>query len=267
MSFPDGIAGSDEGEDDGRLFLWAHGLTSSRADEDRSGLMGWSGGFPGWRVVRWDAPGHGESRGATSDHDTEWPRLAKVLLDVADDHSRDRFVAGGASMGCATALWAAVTAPERIDAMVLAIPPTGWETRPVQADRYRASTRLLDREGVVAFADHMVAEPLPPVFQPYADAVNEARKTGYLAADPTSLAHVLRGAAASDLPSLELLADLGQPTLILAWAGDPGHPMSSAEALASALPNTQLCVAETIRDVFSWRDHVATFLGDLAPDT
>jgi pimeloyl-ACP methyl ester carboxylesterase len=74
---------------------------------------------------------------------------------------------------------------------------------------------------------------------------------------------VLRGAAASDLPSLERLADLGQPTLILAWAGDPGHPTSSAEALASALPNTQLHVAETIRDVFAWRDHVATFLADL----
>jgi pimeloyl-ACP methyl ester carboxylesterase len=263
MSFPDGIAGSYEGDGRGQPFLWAHGLTSSRADEDRSGLMGWSGGFPGWRVVRWDAPGHGESRGATSDQDTEWPRLAEVLLEVADDHGVDRFVAGGASMGCATALWAAVTAPERIDAMVLAIPPTGWDTRPAQADRYRSGTDLLDREGIVAFADHMVEEPLPPVFQPYADAVNEARRAGYLAGDPTSLAHVLRGAAASDLPPLERLADLGQPTLILAWAGDPGHPLSSAEALASALPNTQLHVAETIRDVFAWRDHVATFLADL----
>ena len=192
MSFPDGIAGSYEGDGRGRPFLWAHGLTSSRADEDRSGLMGWSGGFPGWRVVRWDAPGHGESRGATSDQDTEWPRLAKVLLDVADDHGLDRFVAGGASMGCATALWAAVTAPERIDAMVLAIPPTGWDTRPAQADRYRSSTaparprghRRVCRSHGGGAAPARCSSPTPT-------PSTRRRRAGYLAGDPTSLAHVL----------------------------------------------------------------------------
>lgn len=263
MSFPEGIAGSFEGDAEGRPFLWAHGLTSSRADEDRARLMGWRGGFDGWRVVRWDAPGHGTSAAATSDEDTRWPRLADVLLEVADGQGLTRFVAGGASMGCATTLWATVTAPERVEAMVLAIPPTAWETRAAQTDRYRASAQILEQEGPEAFARHMTAEPLPALFEPYAEVVNAARTAGCLAADPTSMPHVLRGAAASDLPPLARLADLTQPTLILAWDGDPGHPLSTAEALAATLPNARLHVATDIAAVFGWRDLVAAFLAGL----
>ncbi len=40
-----------------------------------------------------------------------------------------KFVAGGSSMGCATSIYAALLAPERMKALVLVIPPTAWETR------------------------------------------------------------------------------------------------------------------------------------------
>jgi len=122
--------------------------------------------------------------------------------------------------------------------------PDGLGYRPAQAQHYLDSSRLLDREGIEAFAAHMTTEPLPPVFQPYADAVNEARTAGYLAADPTSLAHVLRGPAASDLPPLDQLAGLVQPTLILAWRAIPATRCRRRSASRPRCP-TRACTSPT----------------------
>jgi hypothetical protein len=74
------------------------------------------------------------------------------------------------------------------------------------------------------------------------------------------LPSVLRGAAASDLPSPEDVAALAHPALVLAWAGDPGHPESTAERLAELLPAAELHVATRIREVLGWPARVAAFL-------
>ena len=48
--------------------------------------------------------------------------------------------------------------------------------------------------------------------------------------------------------------------LVLAWAGDPGHPESTAERLVELLPHATLHVATRIRDVLGWPGQVASFL-------
>jgi len=72
---------------------------------------------------------------------------------------------------------------------------------------------------------------------------------------------VLRGAAASDLPASESIAALDHRTLILAWTGDPGHPVSTAERLHELLPNSELQVAHELTDLFTWSATMAEFLG------
>jgi pimeloyl-ACP methyl ester carboxylesterase len=74
------------------------------------------------------------------------------------------------------------------------------------------------------------------------------------------LPFVLRGAAASDLPGPDELAALAQPALVLAWDGDEGHPLSTAERLAELLPHAELQVATHLRDVLGWPARVAAFL-------
>jgi pimeloyl-ACP methyl ester carboxylesterase len=262
MTFPDGIAGAVEGA--GRPLLWGHGLTSCRTDEDRAGLFPWRD-VPDVELVRWDAPGHGDSAPATSDDDARWPRLADLMLDIADRRGVGRFVAGGASMGCATSLWAAVKAPERIDGLLLVIPPTAWATRAAQASIYRGAAEVVTRDGTGALADLFDAEPLPPIFEPFAEQVREARRASTLAADPSSLAHVLRAAVASDLPSVDELRALTMPALVLAWDGDPGHPTSTAEVLADTLPQAQLAIAHDLAGIFTWRGRFAAWLGSFEP--
>lgn len=258
--FPDGIAGEVSGT--GPHLLWGHGLTSSRADEDAGALFGWRG-LPGATVVRWDAPGHGASRPAADDDDATWPRLGRLMLDVADAVGADRFVAGGASMGCATSLWAAVTAPERVRGLALAIPPTAWDTRAAQADVYRAGARLLETRGAAALADRLEEAPVPPALAAVAEERRAVRRAALLAADPVSLARVMRGAATSDLPAPDALRALEVPALVLAWTGDPGHPLGTAEALAGLLPAAQLHIAETLDDVRGWRELLAGWLARL----
>ncbi|HET9732728.1 MAG TPA: alpha/beta fold hydrolase [Acidimicrobiales bacterium] len=250
--FPPEIAG-EVGTGSGLPLLWAHGLTSSRAAEDAAGLFTWS---PPGPLVRWDAPGHGASRPLRRPEDATWPRLADIMLAVADGHGAEQFIAGGASMGTATSLWAAVTAPERVKALFLVIPPTAWETRAAQTHVYLERAAMVEEKGTAALAEAMEAEPVPALFAPVAETMKASRREATLAADPANLAKVLRGAAASDLPDRDRIRSLRVPSLILAWEGDGGHPVTTAAALSELLGDSELHVASQLRDVLNWR-HVA----------
>jgi 3-oxoadipate enol-lactonase len=240
---------------EGPPFVWAHGLTSSRANEDRGGLFDWSPVVAGGRqVVRYDARGHGRSGGSPDPEAYRWPQLATDLLALLDELGIERAAAGGASMGCATLLHAAVRAPERFDRLVLVIPPTAWATRADQADQYEASARYVEARGKAAWMAAAQEAPRAAIFA-------DLPPFPFTADIPEDLLpSVLRGAAASDLPAPEAVAVLAHPTLVLAWAGDPGHPESTATRLAELLPAAELHVAARIRDVLGWPAQVAAFL-------
>jgi 3-oxoadipate enol-lactonase len=241
---------------DGPAFVWGHGLTSSRASEDVGGLFDWAPvAERGRQVVRYDAAGHGEAGGPVDPTAYAWPRLADDLLALLDDLGIDRADAGGASMGCATTLHAAVHAPHRFDRLVLVIPPTAWETRAAQAELYEASAAVVEQHGKAAWLALAEQQPRPAIFA----ELPPFPATADIPED--LLPSVLRGAATSDLPPPEAIAQLAQPALVLAWAGDPGHPESTAERLAELLPTSELHVATRIRDVLGWPTQVAAFLG------
>lgn len=239
----------------GRPFLWAHGLTSSMAKEDDAGLFDWSRLQADHEVVRYDARGHGRSGHAGDETAYGWGALAGDLFAVADAFGFDRFAAGGASMGAATILHAAVGQPERIEAMVLVIPPTAWATRPAQRGIYEGSAALVEDAGIEGLMEARAALPPPPIFAGHPELVGSPPD---VAADV--LPTVLRGAAVTDLPPLEALATLDQPTLVLAWEGDPVHPVATATALAGALIRAELSVAPTLAEVTHWPELVAAFL-------
>ncbi len=240
--------------------IWGHGLTQSRRLEDASGVFDWSGVDA--RLLRYDARGHGDTTTTPDLAAYSWAALAADQLALADALGIDRFVSGGASMGCATALHAAVTAPERIDALVLVIPPTGWETRAAQVDTYLAGAGAIDAKGVeVVIAAR--AEIAPP--DPFADDADYHRRQaeGLRSWDPARLAQVFRGAATADLPDRDAIAAIACPSLILAWTGDPGHPASTAEELDRLLPDAALHLASTAADLAGWPELVAAFVAGL----
>jgi pimeloyl-ACP methyl ester carboxylesterase len=250
----------DEGA--GLPFLWGHGLVSSMEEEDRFVVMDFDRLARRHRVVRWDARGHGLSQGATDPDDYRWNNLARDLLALADDLGIDRFVTGGVSMGAATALHAAVQAPERVLGLVLMLAPTAYETRDEQADLYRAGAVLVDRIGPEAYVEGLKNLPAPELLAEFGDRfIPVARVSGEL------LPAVLRGAANSDLPSQESVRTITSPALLLPWVGDPGHPMSTSERLLELLPNVQIHVAHHLSDVWTWTDRIDGFLDARAAET
>ncbi|MDN3293322.1 alpha/beta fold hydrolase [Streptomyces ficellus] len=247
----------DAGEGDageGPLAVYAHGGFASQAAEDRMGLFDWTPVLAaGRRLVRYDARAHGRSTGEPVDDDYTYPSLAGDLLALLDHLGARRPVdAMGASMGCGTVLHAAVRAPDRFSRLVLLIPPTAWTTRAAYASDNRRSAATIERAGVDAWLAARRAAPRPPV-------VADVPEVPPTPAGPV-LPAVLRGLARSDLPSLPKIAALPHPTLILAWADDPGHPLSTARTLADTLLHADLHVARTRADIHAWGARIAEFL-------
>jgi 3-oxoadipate enol-lactonase len=247
----------------GPLVLFAHGLGNDRWTLERTGLLDWSA-IPavGRRLVRFDARGHGNSTTGTNPLDPDqytWPELARDLLELAGDLNGGAPAPGpidaiGASMGTGTLLHAAVQAPERFRRLVLAAAPTAWQTRAGQADMYEQTAALVEREGLRVFESMLAQRPLPPVFS------HLTRYPSGLAVSDALMPSVLRGAARSDLPPLAVLEKMSVPTLLLAWEGDPVHPVETARQLAATLPSARLHVAHTPEELRCWGEIAVGFL-------
>lgn len=242
------VAMSDEG---GHPVVQLHGLTASRA-RDRGLELDLGRGLSGTRLLRYDARGHGRSTGRKVPEDYRWQTLADDLLRLLDHWFPGERVHGvGPSMGTATLLHAATIDPDRFTGLTLMAPPTAWDTRPAQAEGYRAAADLIDSAGMeVYLASTRGAAPMPDAaHDPGPDVTDEL------------LPSVLRGAALSDLPDPEVVARIEAPTTILAWTDDPGHPLSTAEALVALLPNATLTVARAPGDIDAWPEVLRQDLG------
>ncbi|MGB3735972.1 MAG: alpha/beta hydrolase [Ilumatobacter sp.] len=241
--------------------VWGHGLTQSRSLEDEQGLFDWSA-VPA-TVLRYDARGHGESQ-TTPDLDAYgWDELASDQLELATAVGVDAYVAGGASMGCATALHAAVAAPERLLGLVLVIPPTGWEARAGQTDVYEQGAKVVESFGVEPLIKAGAAMPPPDPFVEDPE-YRSRRAEGLRSWDPQRLAQAMRGATRAQLPDRERIAEIACPALILAWTGDAVHPVATADELAQLIPHATKHIASTTEELDSWTARVAEFVRSIA---
>ncbi|MCB0930309.1 MAG: alpha/beta fold hydrolase [Mycobacterium sp.] len=232
---------SDEG---GHPVVQLHGLTSSRA-RDRVLNLDLGRGLSGTRLLRYDARGHGKSTGRKVPEDYRWESLAEDLLRLLDKWFPGEQVHGvGPSMGTGTLLHAAAREPDRFAGLTLMVPATAWHTRPAQAANYRVAAEIIETQGVGAFIASAREATPPP-------ATVGAPETVPDVADAL-LPALFRGAALSDLPAHEALTRIDVPTTILAWTGDPAHPLSTAESLAALLPQSTLTIAHTPADVETW---------------
>jgi 3-oxoadipate enol-lactonase len=237
----------------GPVAVRVHGLTGSRAQDDVTGAFA-AGPLVGIRlsVLRYDVRGHGRSGGEPVATDYVWTNLADDLLALLDALEVERVSGVGASMGTAILLHAATTAPERFGRLVLTCPPTAWESRAPEREAMREAAESVDSGGKRSFEASRQAQARPPALA--------EQPLGPVDIDESLLAAVLRGAAESDLPAQEALTRIGCPTLVLAWADDPGHPVSTAHRLCEFIPDSTLHVATTPDELRSWDDLMAAFL-------
>lgn len=231
------------------------------AHEDELGLFDWSVAEDVADVVRYDARGHGGCECMHfEDRAYRWSAMVDDMLRV---RTQGAFVAGGASMGAATALYAAVRAPRRIQGLVIVTPPTAWESQPAQAEAYEAAARMVERRGLPTYLKTLQSVGQPRFLAEELPEAGSIWMRHLRRMDEKVVPSILRGAASSDLPSRDEIHGVIVPTLILAWAGDPAHSVATAETLAELMVLSELHVAEDLAGVRRWPELVRDFLGGI----
>lgn len=253
---------------EGPVFVWGHGLSASIQAEDILDWFEW-GKFPEYvKLVRYDARGHGKSQLSKDPGDYHWRNLGEDMLAVADAVGAEKFIAGGDSMGCATTIYAAVQAPERMKALVLVIPPTAWEIRAAQGklwNRFALIGRILGGKGMSRMMGGSMDRMLPKWMTENEPEKLKGIAKGIEAQKGDAIWSIFKGAALTDLPPREDLKAIGNiPCTILGWVDDPIHPVSSAEELHRLLPKSELFVAQNYEEFKTIPGRIKDFVSKYA---
>ncbi|MCB0827536.1 MAG: alpha/beta fold hydrolase [Solirubrobacterales bacterium] len=207
----------------------------------------------GYRVVTYDARGHGVSDPAGDGYD--YARLTHDLERVIDSQCADGpLVVGGHSMGSHTAASWALANPARLAALILIGPVYVGESRRSDLHEWERRARVLEQEGPEAYG--LVAAEGFDDEGAAATAERLARDRAGLHRRRDAVAEALRQVPVSS--PFDRIVDLGQvtaPALVIASHDrfDPGHPYEVASRYADALGSATLVSEDDDEPPLAWR--------------
>ncbi|MFL6180325.1 MAG: alpha/beta fold hydrolase [Actinomycetes bacterium] len=220
--------------------LFVPGLAQSIADTRSFGSA-----VEGRRVFV-DLRGHGGSSAPPSDDAWTYQGLAADVATVADDVSASRAL--GVSLGAGALVRLMADEPTRFDRVVLALP--GLLTGP-RSDAELSLTDALAKAvvdgpgGDPSGTASALVQLRPQSVRGRTDVKLWARRHAAELGGRRGTADAIRFMPrATAVTSLEVLRGLEAQVLVLAQRGDVVHPVESAEALATALPNARLVVSD-----------------------
>jgi len=225
-----------EVDGDGPTIVLGHGFGGS-ARNFRAQARGLA---PRFRVVRFDARGHGRSEAPA---DPAAYRPEAFVADVArvlDHVGAETAVIGGLSMGAGIALRFARAHPHRTRALVLASFPAGRDVAgsfKAVAEEFAAT---IERDGLEVAGARFVWGPGSGL-EPRAAALI---RQGFLEHAPHALAATLRQVIAAQPAAAEMeewLPAIVQPALLIAGARDQ-PAVAASRALAARLADARMTV-------------------------
>lgn len=262
------LSGESRGE--GPPIVLLHGLTATR----RYVVMG-SHLLErrGYRLIGYDARGHGESGAASEPSAYEYSDLADDLVAVLDDLGLDRVVLAGSSMGAATAVAVCLRAPDRVAALVQSTPAYAGEPHrePDDLRAWQALADGLERDGVEGF----LAAYRPSVEGRWVEPVRRlTRQRLERHRDLRALADAVRVVPGSRaFGGIEALERIETPALVIGSRdeADPEHPLAVAREYVERIPDAELAVEAPGKPPIAWRGAqvsrtIAEFLGRRVPD-
>jgi pimeloyl-ACP methyl ester carboxylesterase len=243
------LAIEDVGE--GRPVVLLHGLTATR----RYVVMGSKALLKaGFRMVSYDARGHGESEPAPAPDAYGYECLAADLIDVLDSLGIERAVLAGASMGAHTAIRLSLEEPDLVAGLVL-VTPAFHPGHPPDVDRWDRLSDALRTGGVDGFVEaYGEAEHLD---ERYRDTVLKVvRQRLERHEHPEAVADALRCVPRSQpFESLDDLERIGAPTIVVPSRdeADPGHPLEVGVEYAERIPHAELRVEDEGSSPLAWQ--------------
>jgi 3-oxoadipate enol-lactonase len=257
-----------EAAGEGPPILLCHGITATR----RYVLHGSKAlARAGYRVLTYDARGHGESDPAPAGEGYGYPRLVEDLERViAAQAGEGRFLLGGHSMGAHTAVAYALRHPQRLAGLIVIGPVYMGAIRPESLDYWDGLAAALEADGVDGFVAYIGARQ--GIDSRWRDSVLRFTRERMLAQrHPEALAQALREVPRSrPFEGLGELAALEVPVLVVAShdEADPGHPHEVAAAYAEALPRGELVSEGEGESPLAWQGGklsraIAAFYGEV----
>ena len=183
-------------------------------------------------TIAWDAPGYGDSS-PLAEASPRPQHYAARLEAVLDGLGLGRVILAGHSLGALFAANFAASRPERVAALALLSPASGYRVLPGQAlpDAVQARIDDLDRLGPEAFA---AARSPRLVHRPEARrAVLAGVQQAMAAVHPAGYAQAVRALGAGDL--LADAARIAAPVLVAVGMHDVVTPPAGARAVFAAL--------------------------------
>lgn len=186
----------------------------------------------GFRVLRYDHLGHGESPVPPGPYRVE--ELGRHVLRLLDQLDLARVRYAGLSLGGMVGMWLAAHHPERVDRLGLLctsayLPPAeGWLLR----------ARTVRAEGTASVADAVVARWFTPRFAERQPKVVQRLKATFGTLPAEGYAGCCEAIAALDLRPV--LPRITAPTLVIAGADDPATPPAHGQAIADAVPGARI---------------------------
>jgi pimeloyl-ACP methyl ester carboxylesterase len=242
-----------EAEGEGPAVVLCHGITATR-----SYVLHGSRALAraGYRVVTYDARGHGESDPARAGEGYGYLELiADLERVVAEQAGGERFVLGGHSMGAHTAVAYALRHPQRLAGLVAIGPVFTGTIEPESLEHWDALAAALETRGVDGFVSEVVeGQARDPRWR---DSVQRFTRERMLRQEhPEALVAALREVPRSrPFGSMEELQALEVPALVVASndEADPGHPFEAAAAYAEALPQAELLTEAAGESPIAWQ--------------
>lgn len=171
-------------------------------------------------------------------------------------------------MGAHTALWLALSRPERVAGLVVITPGYDPSTQDDQRrlERWDALADGLEHGGVEGF---VAAYGTPDVPERWKETVVKViRQRMSLHRYPEAVAQALRVVPRSrPFGELRELEQIEVPATVVASADepDPGHPQALAEAYAAAIPGAQLITDEPGKSPIAWQgSQLSRVIGEVA---
>lgn len=253
LELPSGLTlrGQDAGT--GPVVVLLHGLSATR----RNVLQGSNHLLrSGYRLIGYDARGHGISDPAPQRDAYEYSDLTTDLDAVLDHLDLDRFVLVGSSMGAATAMAFALDQPQRVQAMVQITPAYGGAPRTDGVGNDRFWLQLADAlaDGPERFAEAALSHDMPEEWREAAKEATVHRMEAH--SDLEAVADAMRVVPwSSAFDGMEQVEDLEIPTLVVASRdeADALHPFEVAEDYAERMPDAELLVEDEGQAPLAWQ--------------
>lgn len=187
-----------------------------------------------YRTLAYDLRGQGRS--GVTPPPYAMPMLAADALGLLDALGIDAVVFFGVSMGGMVAQQAALAAPSRVRALVLADTAAGFaaEGRAAWAERIDA----VARDGVAPLVPTMMERWFTEALR--LDAPQRVAAVAAVLAATPSAGYLGACAAIRDFDVRERLSEIACPTLVICGADDPSTPPALSEQIAAGIRGAEL---------------------------